>query len=85
MIRMKRKIFILSERGYNYLVKKIPKDHKVVLSAVCEYGGIDIKELNYLYIFTVDEDREKLIEKYKEGVNYIKTGDIDALNKLEND
>lgn len=83
MIRTKNKIYELSKRGYDYLVKRIPADHDVVMRGISEYSSYDLEILRKAYLFTVDEDRDEFINELRSGLELIKAGREDELNEVE--
>lgn len=83
MINSKKNIKKLSGWEFQKQISKIPFDHNTILVSVSEYGNVDLKQLRYIYIYTLDEEKEKFIDILRKGLVHIKNDDLDSLYEME--
>lgn len=83
MINSKKNIKKLSGWEFQKQISKISSDHNTILVSVSEYGNVDLKQLRYIYIYTLDEEKEKFIDILRKGLVHIKNDDLDSLYEME--
>lgn len=79
MIRPKKNILPLNREQYRAEVKKIKKDHLIVIAAVSEHGEFPLKELTLMYINTLDEDKQLFVDELRKGLKLIRSGNVGEL------
>ena len=62
---------------------KIPKDHDIILRSISEHGDVDLKFMQYSYIYTHDDDKQKFIDILRRGLEHIKNDDFESLFDME--